>query len=298
MVGHGSKFELKKEEAIAALLTQRNIEEAARVTGIGTQTLLRWMKKPEFEAAYRKARRAAVSQSHARLHQASSAAVTTLLKIMVDPKARASARVRAADSVFDRAHQAIENEDNEVRSAAQEQAANPTKGKRSWTILELLELHRSGDGAPPAGHGSRFDRKKEEAVAALLTQRSIEEAARVAGIGTQTLMRWMKIPEFEAACREARRAAMSQSNARLQQACSAAVTVLFQIMVDPSAPESARVRAANSLLDRANQAIESEDNEVRFAAQEQAANPKGKRPPGSPQELRELYRSLPIPEAA
>ena len=142
MVGHGSKFELKKEEAIAALLTQRNIEKAARVTGIGTQTLLRWMKKPEFEAAYRKARRAAVSQSHARLHQASSAAVTTLLKIMVDPKARASARVRAADSIQDRAHKAIENEDKEVRFAAQEQAANLPKKKRfSGSMTELLQMY-------------------------------------------------------------------------------------------------------------------------------------------------------------
>ena len=30
MKGHGTKFGRKKEEAIAALLTQRNIEEAAR----------------------------------------------------------------------------------------------------------------------------------------------------------------------------------------------------------------------------------------------------------------------------
>jgi len=41
VVGHGAKFGRKKEEAIAALLTQRNIEEAARTAGIGTQTLLR-----------------------------------------------------------------------------------------------------------------------------------------------------------------------------------------------------------------------------------------------------------------
>jgi hypothetical protein len=41
MVGHGSKFGHKKEAAIAALLTQRNIGEAAHVAGIGTNTLLR-----------------------------------------------------------------------------------------------------------------------------------------------------------------------------------------------------------------------------------------------------------------
>jgi len=55
MVGHGAKFGRKKEEAIAALLTQRNIEEAARTAGVGTQTLLRWLKVPEFETAYREA---------------------------------------------------------------------------------------------------------------------------------------------------------------------------------------------------------------------------------------------------
>jgi hypothetical protein len=123
MKGHGSKFGRKKEEAIAALLTQRNVEEAARVAGIGTQTLHRWLKLEEFQAAYREARRAAVSQSNARLQQASSAAVSTLLKIMVDPNAPASTRVRAADRILDRARQAIEIEDIEVRLAALERAA-------------------------------------------------------------------------------------------------------------------------------------------------------------------------------
>ena len=72
MAGHGEKFGRKKEEAIAALLTQRNVEEAARVAGIGTRTLLRWLKIPEFDAAYRQARRAAFAQTIARLQQGSS----------------------------------------------------------------------------------------------------------------------------------------------------------------------------------------------------------------------------------
>jgi hypothetical protein len=128
MVGHGSKFGRKKEEAIAALLTQRNVEEAARVAGIGTQTLIRWQKLPEFQTAYRDARRAAFSQSTARLQQASSAAVSTLVKIMVDPSAPASSRVRAADRILDHAKHAIEMEDIDVRVTALEQIpglANP-----------------------------------------------------------------------------------------------------------------------------------------------------------------------------
>ncbi len=56
MKGHGAKFERKQEEAIAALLTQRNIEEAAKAAGIAPNTLLNWMKLPEFQTAYREAR--------------------------------------------------------------------------------------------------------------------------------------------------------------------------------------------------------------------------------------------------
>ena len=127
MIGHGSKFGRKKEAAIAALLTRRNIEEAARAVSIGKQTLVRWLKLPEFDTAYREARRAAVSQSNARLQQASGAAVSTLLKIMVDPNAPAATRVRAADRVLDHAKQAIVSEDIEVRLAALEQAAEAPK---------------------------------------------------------------------------------------------------------------------------------------------------------------------------
>jgi hypothetical protein len=130
MIGHGAKFSRKKEEAIVALLTQRNMDEAAKSIGVSTQTLVRWMRIPEFDEAYRKARRAAFSQSTARLQQATSAAVSTLLKIMVDPNAPASTRVRAADSVLDHAKQAIEIEDVDVRVAALEQAAELSKQSR------------------------------------------------------------------------------------------------------------------------------------------------------------------------
>jgi hypothetical protein len=34
MAGHGEKFGRKQEDAIAALLTQRNVEEAARAAGM------------------------------------------------------------------------------------------------------------------------------------------------------------------------------------------------------------------------------------------------------------------------
>jgi len=116
----------------------------------------------------------------------------------------------------------------------------------------------------------------EEAVGALLTQRNVEEAARTAGIGTQTLIRWQKLPEFQTAYGEARRAAFAQSIARLQQASSVAVSVLVKTMVDPAAPHSTRVRAADSVLNHAAKAIELEDIEVRVAALEEAARDQNK----------------------
>ncbi len=130
MKGHGSKFGRKKEEAIAALLTQRTTEEAARQIGIANSTLLRWMKEPEFQVAYREARRAAFSQSISRLQQASGTAVSALLKVMVDPATPASARVRAADCVLDHAAKAIELEDIEARLAELERVAQIGSGRR------------------------------------------------------------------------------------------------------------------------------------------------------------------------
>jgi transposase-like protein len=127
MKGHGAKFGRKKEEAIAALLSQRNVDEAARAVDISPTTLLRWMKEPEFDAAYRKARRSAFGQSVARLQQGTSAAATTLLKMMIDPNTPPSVRVRAAEAIFNHAAKAIEIEDIEVRVAELERAAEQSR---------------------------------------------------------------------------------------------------------------------------------------------------------------------------
>jgi hypothetical protein len=126
MKGHGAKFNRKMEAAIAALLTQKNQEEAARTAGIALTTLLRWQKLPEFQKAYREARRATHGQSIARLQQATSAAVTTLLKVLIDPNTPASVKVRAADSVLDHSAKSIELEDIEARLADLERAAATT----------------------------------------------------------------------------------------------------------------------------------------------------------------------------
>ena len=130
MIGHGAKFGRKKEEAVAAMLTQRNIEEAARATGVSTATLMRWQKLPEFQAAYREARRAAFGQAVARLQQGAAAAAATLLKLMLDPNTPASVKARVADSVFNHAAKAIEIEDIEARVSELERATEASRQMR------------------------------------------------------------------------------------------------------------------------------------------------------------------------
>jgi hypothetical protein len=85
------------------------------------------MKEPEFDAEYRNARRAAFGQSVARLQQASGAAVSTLLKLMVDTNTPASTRARCADSVLSHTAKAIELDDIEARLTGLERASEQLK---------------------------------------------------------------------------------------------------------------------------------------------------------------------------
>ncbi|MEP7366384.1 MAG: transposase family protein [Acidobacteriota bacterium] len=120
------------------------------------------------------------------------------------------------------------------------------------------------------GHGAKFDRKQEEAVAALLTHRSIEEAARATGVSAATLIRWMQVPEFDAEYRKARRAAFGQAVARLQQMSGAAVLTLGKVLVEAGTPPSTRVRAAECILNHAAKAIEIEEIVARLQELEKA----------------------------
>lgn len=131
MIGHGTKLKRKLEDAVVAMLTQRNIEEAARAVGVSPATLMRWQKLPEFQAAYREARRAAYGQGIARMPQANSLAFLVLLKVMVDSATPASVKVRAAHSVLNHSAKDIEIEDIEARVAELERAADvPKDGQR------------------------------------------------------------------------------------------------------------------------------------------------------------------------
>ena len=150
---------------------------------------------PEFEAAYSEARQALVRQAVGRLQQAAGAAVTTLLRVIYDSGASRAARLKAADRVL--SHTKITGGMEAIglrlravkRTREALKAARPGKGDGAASGDESRSSRK-------AGHGAKFGRRKEEAIVALLTQRNVEEAARVVPVGTTTLYRWMKDAEF------------------------------------------------------------------------------------------------------
>ena len=125
------------------------------------------------------------------------------------------------------------------------------------------------DNHQPAGHGQKFTRNMEKAIASLLANPSIPDAAKEVGIGERTLWRWLKISEFEKAYSEARREVVRHAVVNVQAAMSEAVETLRSIMNDGSAPASARVSAARAVIDTGLKAVELEDLDHRLSAIEE-----------------------------
>lgn len=125
------------------------------------------------------------------------------------------------------------------------------------------------------GHGEKLTRKQEQTIAALLSEATVGAAAEKVGVGEVTLYRWLKMPEFLMAYREARREVVEKAVAQLQQSSWAASTTLVRLL--GSGSDSVRLRAAQTILDQANKGLEMLDFEERLAALEQQTEQRGGR---------------------
>ena len=125
-MGRTSKKSRQREQLILALLQQPSLEKAASSIGISAVTAWRIRKTAEFQQEYRQARKDAFAESVALLQHASGAAVSTLLKVMVDQEASATSRTRSADSVLRHAAN-VGMEDLEARIQRLEQLKQGNK---------------------------------------------------------------------------------------------------------------------------------------------------------------------------
>lgn len=108
--------------------------------------------------------------------------------------------------------------------------------------------------------GSGNEAKRERAVIALLSAKSIADAAKRSRIPRRTLERWLAEDEpFQAMYARARREMMRQATAALARSAGSAVAVLTRLMRSKSTPASVRARAARGVLEVALRAVEIED---------------------------------------
>jgi hypothetical protein len=118
-----------------------------------------------------------------------------------------------------------------------------------------------------AAHGDRLSRKREQALAALLSHPTIATAASAAGVNEKTLRGWLKEPGFKAAYAEARAEILERTVARLLRASESAVRTLEAALDAERTADS--IRAARIILELAVKGTAELDLEARLAALEQ-----------------------------
>jgi len=83
------------------------------------------------------------------------------------------------------------------------------------------------------GHGQKLTRKQEGAIAALLAEPTHAAASVVAGVAESTLHRWLQLPDFLRAYRQARRRVVEHAVGRLQRVTNRAVDALERNLSGP-----------------------------------------------------------------
>jgi len=115
----------------------------------------------------------------------------------------------------------------------------------------------------------KLNARQERALSALLTSPTIKDAATVARLSETTLHRYLRDEVFAASYRTARRETVAHLTTRLQADSSSMAQVLKDIAEDTSAPASARVTAARSVIDFTLKSVELEDLAERIGALEE-----------------------------
>ncbi len=106
---------------------------------------------------------------------------------------------------------------------------------------------------------TNFARKREKALGALLTEPTLQAAAKVSGVSEVTLWRWLKEADFAEAYRNLKLEVVGQAITRLQQISCAAVETLNSIMQNEAILASVRVNAAKSIIEMAIKAVEMDE---------------------------------------
>ena len=105
---------------------------------------------------------------------------------------------------------------------------------------------------------------------ALLTEPTIEAAARAAGVSVRTAYNFRQMPEFAAEYKKACADLLKSASAEMQKHMPAAVNVLADIMNCEGAEDADRIRAARIIIADGLRVAEFADIEERLEALENA----------------------------
>jgi hypothetical protein len=118
------------------------------------------------------------------------------------------------------------------------------------------------------GHGEKYSRLKEIVLAALLSTKTLEEAAQKSGVSVSTLRRWLKIPDFRKDLEEERRHVLEMAASGLSEAVTDAIRVLRNKFNYPSDLRS-QMAAATAILNMYSKEMQRYDAQRRLTALEQ-----------------------------
>jgi hypothetical protein len=118
------------------------------------------------------------------------------------------------------------------------------------------------------GHGQKFGRKKQQAIAALIELGTVKAAGETIDVSDSTLWRWMREPSFKSAYLTARRQVVEVAIAKVQRMTGEAADTLREIMLSESNPASSRVQAAKTIIELSLRGIEIADILARIDALE------------------------------
>jgi hypothetical protein len=107
--------------------------------------------------------------------------------------------------------------------------------------------------------------KKEKALAALISCRTLQEASDKAEVDEVTLWRWLRQDAaFRDSYQQRLRAVVEQAMSEIQRSCSLAAVALVDVLSDLTAPASARVSASKAILESSLKFIELSDLSARI----------------------------------
>lgn len=110
--------------------------------------------------------------------------------------------------------------------------------------------------------------KQQRAIVALLSTKSVAEAAEAAKVGERTLWRWLGEPVFRMHLAGAEADMLDAATRRLLQLQDGAIETVQAIMQDAEASAGVRLRAAQAVLDYLLKLRELRNIEQRLAALE------------------------------